>query len=212
LNTSVATLSPFEGAQHRDRRRDDAVAVDQRRSEQPHDDENAPAFGPVRAGHRHQRQNPAFAVIVGAHDEQAIFDGNGDDQGPEDQRETAQRRLPRKMSAGRPDDRLQRIERAGSEIAINNPECSDRGPWRGLTSDARKRRIVFVNNVGWHVSGLLADQSKCIARLLPSRRRTLQKYCACGVARLVAGSPRPPTKGSPWALSSSPTMPPNSLA
>jgi hypothetical protein len=27
-----------------------------------------------------------------------------------------------------------------------------------------------VNNVGWHVPGLLADQSKCIARLLPSRR------------------------------------------
>jgi hypothetical protein len=33
-----------------------------------------------------------------------------------------------------------------------------------------------VNNVGWHVPGLLADQSKCIARLLPSRRRILQKY------------------------------------
>jgi hypothetical protein len=33
-----------------------------------------------------------------------------------------------------------------------------------------------VNNVGWHVPGLLTDQSKCIARLLPSRRRILQKY------------------------------------
>ena len=99
-------VEPFEGAQYRDRRRDDAVAIDQRRSEQPHDDENAPAFGPVRASHRHQRQNPAFAVIVGAHDEQAIFDGNADDQRPEDQRETAERRLPRKMSAGRPDGRL----------------------------------------------------------------------------------------------------------
>src|SRR5260370_31702609 len=74
------------------------------------------------------------------------------------------------MAAGSPDDRLQRIERAGAEIAINNPECSERGPWCGLTSDARKRRIVFVNNVGWHVPDLLADQSKCIARLLSSRR------------------------------------------
>jgi hypothetical protein len=52
------------------------------------------------------------------------------------------------MSTGRPDDRLQRIERAGSEIAINNPECGERGRWRGLTSDARERRIVFVNDVG----------------------------------------------------------------
>jgi hypothetical protein len=63
-------------------------------------------LGPVRAGHRHQRQNPAFAVIVSAHDEQAIFDGNADDQRPEDQRETAERRLPGKMSASRPDDCL----------------------------------------------------------------------------------------------------------
>jgi hypothetical protein len=46
--------------------------------------------------------------------------------------------------------------RDGSEIAINNPECSERGPWRGLPSDARKRRIVLVNDVGWHVPGLLA--------------------------------------------------------
>jgi hypothetical protein len=36
------------------------------------------------------------------------------------------------MSAGRLDDRLQRIERAGSEIAINDPECSE-----------RRRRILF---------------------------------------------------------------------
>jgi hypothetical protein len=70
--------------------------------------------------------------------------------------------------------------RAGSEIAVNNPERSKRSRWRGLTGDARERRIVFVNNVGWHVPGLLADQSKCIARLLPSRRRTLQKYYAGG--------------------------------
>jgi hypothetical protein len=78
--------------------------------------------------------------------------------------------------------------------------------------ERRARAPNFVNNVGWHVPGLLADQSQCIARLLPSRRRTLQKYYAGGVARLVASSPRPPTKGSPWALSSSPTMPPNPLA
>jgi hypothetical protein len=65
-------------------------------------------------------------VIVGAHNEQAILDGNGDDQRPEDQRETAERRLRRKMPARRPDDRLQRVERAGSEIAIDDPERSRR--------------------------------------------------------------------------------------
>src|SRR5579872_407314 len=95
-------------------------------------------------------------MIVGPHDEEAIFDGNADDQRPENQRETAQRRLAGKMSTGCRDDRLQRVERAGTEIAINNPERRERGRWRRLTSDARERRIVFVNNVGWHVPGLLA--------------------------------------------------------
>ena len=122
-------VQPFESAQHRDRRRDDAIAVDQRRSEQPHDDKEAPTFGPVCAGHRHQCQDTAFAVIVGAHHEQAIFDGNGDDQCPEDQRETTERRLRGKMSAGRADDRLQRIERTGPEVAIDDPE---RGECRQL--------------------------------------------------------------------------------
>jgi hypothetical protein len=69
LKTSVATFEPFEGAQYRDRRRDDAVTVEQRRTEQPHDDEHPPAFGPVRVGHRHQCQDAAFTLIVGTHDE-----------------------------------------------------------------------------------------------------------------------------------------------
>ena len=154
-------VEPFEGAQYRDRRRDDAVAVEQRRPEQSHDDEGAPAFGPVRAGHRHQRQDAAFAVVVGAHDEQAIFDGNGNDQRPEDQRQTSERRIRGKMPARRTDDRLQRIERAGSEIAIDDPERGERG-WRcGLASDAHQCRIVFMNDVSRHRSW-----SPCTANLV----------------------------------------------
>ena len=52
------------------------------------------------------------------------------------------------MSAGRADDRLQRIERASAEIAINNPECSERRRRRCLARDAPQRRIVVVNEVG----------------------------------------------------------------
>ena len=145
-------VEPFERAEYRDRRCDDAVAVDQCRSEQAHDDKDAPAFGPVRAGHRHQRQDAAFAVIVRAHDEQAIFDGNRDDQRPEDQRETAERRRRGKMSAGRPDNRPQHVKRAGSEIAIDDPKRGERSRRCGLASDARQRRIVFVNDIGQHRS------------------------------------------------------------
>src|SRR5579863_3415557 len=65
------------------------------------------------------------------------------------------------MSTGRPDDRLQRIERAGSEIAINNPECSERSRRCRLAGDACKRQIVFVNDAGWHDLVSLRRQSKC---------------------------------------------------
>ena len=176
-------VKPFEGAQYRDRRRDDAVAVDQRRSEQPHDDEDAPAFGPVRAGHRHQCQDAAFAVIVGAHDEQTIFDGNGDDQRPEDQRETAERRLRGKMSAGRSDNRLQRVERARSEIAIDDAERSKRGGGRGSASDACQRGIVFLDDIGRQDLGLLSAVRPGARRLLMTRRFSLFRIpLGCGRA------------------------------
>ena len=75
-------------------------------------------------------------MIIGPHDEQAIFDGNGDDQRPEDQRETAERRLRGKVSTGRADDGLQRVERAGSEVTIDDPQCRECRRWCGLASDA----------------------------------------------------------------------------
>ena len=45
----------------------------------------------VRADERHQRQDAAFAAVVRAHHEQAILDRNGDDQGPKDERQNAER-------------------------------------------------------------------------------------------------------------------------
>ncbi len=38
-----------------------------------------------RADQGEQRQDAALAMIVGAHDQKCIFDGNDDDQRPEDQ-------------------------------------------------------------------------------------------------------------------------------
>ncbi len=170
-------VEPFEGAQHRDRRGDDAIAVNQCRPEKPHDDEETPAFGPVRAGHRHQRQDAAFAVIIGPHDEQAIFYGNGDDQRPEDQRETAERRLRGKVSTGRADDGLQRVERAGSEVTIDNPQCRECRRWCGLASDACQHWIVFVYDVGRHRS-----KSPCAVKrhseLWSSQKRSWVQFCA----------------------------------
>jgi hypothetical protein len=130
-------------------------------------------------------QDAAFAVVVGAHDEQAIFDGNGDDQRPEDQRQTSERRFRGKMPAGRTDDRLQRIERAGSEIAIDDPKRRECGRRCGLASDARQRRIVFVNDVRGHRSWFPCWWYASVLRVRARRR----SFGAIALTRNAASVP-----------------------
>ncbi|MCY1173466.1 hypothetical protein D9M73_136260 [compost metagenome] len=83
-------IDTFERAEHRDGRRDDAVAIEQGRAEQAHDGQDfGGPFESVGADQRHQGKDSAFPMVVGAHDEQTIFDRNGDDQGPDEQRQDA---------------------------------------------------------------------------------------------------------------------------
>ena len=91
-------VDALQRAEHRDRRRDDPVAVDQRRAEQAGDDQGptrVPACRcPILAGHqRHQGQDAALAMVVRAHHEDAVLDRDGDDQRPDDQREQPERVL-----------------------------------------------------------------------------------------------------------------------
>ena len=71
-------LQPLDRRQHRDRRRDHRVAEEHRRAddaEQQHDT-GAP---PERArGQRGERQRAALAVVVGAQQDQHVFDGDDD--------------------------------------------------------------------------------------------------------------------------------------
>ena len=73
----VATSSPSTAPEHRNRRRDHAVAVQQRGAEQPERDQHraALALGARRLrDERQQREDAPFAVVVGAHHEQDVFD------------------------------------------------------------------------------------------------------------------------------------------
>ncbi len=79
------------------------------------------AFAVLDAEERHQRQNAALPVIVGAHDHGDIFDRGGDQQRPDDQREHADRR--RRRGASRPFERgFQGVERAGADVAVDDAE------------------------------------------------------------------------------------------
>src|SRR5262249_39557435 len=86
-------LQAFHGGQNRNGGRDNTVSPQQSGSE--HADVNQPTFAAARCfdgrySQRHQGQNSAFAFIVGAKHEQNIFNRNGEDQRPDDQRQNSQ--------------------------------------------------------------------------------------------------------------------------
>ena len=94
-------------------------------------------------GQRHQRQRAAFAVVVGAQQDQHVFGGDDQEQRPDDQRQDAEHhRLARRIAG--PDRRqhrlAQRVERAGADVAVDDADAAERErPEAGLD-----RRIVAV--------------------------------------------------------------------
>ena len=84
----------FDGAQYGDRWGDHAITVEERRSDQSQRDDDLSPLGVGVAplllkNERQQRENPALAVVVRAHDENDVLDADDDYQRPDDQRENA---------------------------------------------------------------------------------------------------------------------------
>ena len=125
-------LHALDGREHRDRGGDDGVAVEQAgtdHAEQQGDMAARPAEAAL--GQRDERQDAAFAVVVGPHQQHDIFQRHHDDQRPQDQREHADDDGWRDggvlLAAGRGEDRLaQRIERARADVAIDDAERAQR--------------------------------------------------------------------------------------
>jgi hypothetical protein len=117
-------LEAFHGTQHRNGWCDDAVAVEQRGSDQPDDQQRgAPASG-RRTPHiekRQQRDNAALAAVVGAHDQDGVFERDDHDQRPEDHRRDANDGFGRDLSGGIC-GLLEPIERAGADVAVDDAE------------------------------------------------------------------------------------------
>ena len=127
-------LQPFDRRQHRDRRRDDRVAVEQRgagHAEQRHREDVAPHDALKQ---RHQRERAALAVVVGAHDQEHVFQRHDDDQRPQHQRHDAEHHLARERAAGGRGGQafLERVERARADVAVDDADGAERqGPEPG---------------------------------------------------------------------------------
>jgi hypothetical protein len=110
---------PTDGRQH-------AVAIEQRQAQKRgHADEGLGGARYGRAvGQRRQRHHPAFAVIVGAQDQENIFERHHHDQRPEDQRDAAVNR--RRVGTARRLDRcLHGVERAGADITEHDAQRAE---------------------------------------------------------------------------------------
>jgi hypothetical protein len=122
-------LQAFDGAEHRDGRGDHAVTIEQRGSDQAYDEQ-----GGTRAAlrcvpcveKRKQRHNAALAAIVGAQDQDGIFEPDDQEKRPDDQRDDAHHRFGRWCAAGA-DGLLQPVERAGADVAVDDTECRQHG-------------------------------------------------------------------------------------
>ena len=126
LECPAPDAQTFDRGQNGNRRRQHPVAKEEREP-----DDGADADGHLDAApdarramrQRCQRQRPAFAVIVRAHDEHDIFQRHHDKERPDDERQGADGVVVvRKPSAGCEHRFAHRVERAGADIAEHDTQ------------------------------------------------------------------------------------------
>ena len=121
-------LQPLDRAEHRDRRRDHAVAVEQRGREDPQRSHHrAPARALGQRGDEGEKgQTTPLAAVVGAHDERHVLGRDEQHHGPEHQRQHAQHvRLHDGDRVVARHRLLQRVQRAGPDVAEHDPDRAD---------------------------------------------------------------------------------------
>ena len=147
-------LQPFNGGQYGDGGGDGAVAKEQagpadadQAQQAPHPRAGAPALR-----NRHEGQDAALAVVVGAHHQEDVFHRDGEHQRPEDQGkhtedlDAAHARVGEVLQAG-----LQGVERRSADVAVDDAEHAQDG---GGTKRAAAVRQVPVVNAGFGDAGL----------------------------------------------------------
>ena len=112
-----------------DGRRDHAVPVEQRSSEQTDQQEQpsaAPHDGVLADRERRQREDAPLAIVVRARDERQVLDGDHDDERPEHQREQTQDVRLADPNVVRSLERIaEREEGIRPDIAVHHAERSD---------------------------------------------------------------------------------------
>ncbi len=120
----------FERAQDGDRRSDHAVAVQEGGAEDAHPEDGemaGHAVFRVRPDQREEREDAAFAAVVGSHHEGEVLQGDDDEERPEDERENAVDVLGcRSDGVGTMEAFSKSVERARPDVAVDHSESAER--------------------------------------------------------------------------------------
>ena len=122
-------LEALDRAEHRDRRRDQAVAVEQRRAEHAEGDDRplrARRQAALRQQQRGQGEDAALAVVVGAHHEREVLDRDDHDERPEHDRCHAVGVGLRDLEVDVLERLPERVQRAGADVAEDDPQRAER--------------------------------------------------------------------------------------
>ena len=108
-------IDAFDRGQHRQCRRDDGIAIEQRRADDAEQRDDAGGLADAAdgaRGQRHQRERAALPVVVGAQQDHDVFQRDDDEQRPQDQRHHAEHGLRGPATPLCPDRRRRRSLRA----------------------------------------------------------------------------------------------------
>ncbi len=127
-------------------RGDDGVAVEQRQADHGQQGDGVPDVAALAVqpmgGKRRQREHAALALVVGAHDQGDVLDGDGERYRPEQHRQDAQHVLGRRRHAGPVQEGLAKgIDRAGADVAEHHPQRADDQPGGGGLVMGRSRDV-----------------------------------------------------------------------
>ncbi len=154
-------MQTFDGREHTDRRRDDRIAVEQRHADDTDHEKHPGApglFGVQALAERGQRHHTALTIVVGTHQDADVLDGHDDRNAPEHQRDHSEHvGLVRAHSASvEQEDRLQRVQRAGADIAEDDAQRGDCGHYespRTVAAPVRRARPVTPGAVCVSLAG-----------------------------------------------------------
>ena len=125
-------VDAFDRGEHRQCRRDDGIAVEQRGADDA--EQRDDAAGPADTANgarckRHQGKGAALAVIIRAQQDHYIFERDDDEQRPQDERHHAEHRRPFDYAVfgtrSGNDGFAKGVERAGADIAVNNADAAN---------------------------------------------------------------------------------------